>query len=99
MRTTLVYAGIVVGAVLLASAVSHSPAPARGNVAAAITAVVPPGSPLPDPCPSAQPVPPELRLPPTVPPGEPTDIEKTMLRYLYGDDPNNVPSSSPNLYP
>ena len=33
MRTTLVYAGIVVGAVLLASAVSHSPSPARGSVA------------------------------------------------------------------
>ncbi len=100
MRTTLVYAGIVVGAVLLASAVSHSPSPARGSVGAAIADAVPAGSPAPDPCPNAQPVPPELRLPPTVPPGEPTDIEKRMLRYLYGDDPNDVPSSNPSrLYP
>src|SRR6202163_3023699 len=91
MRTTLVYVGIVVGAVLLASAVSYTPAPARGSVALAAHA--------PEPCPNPAPVPDALRLPPTVPPGEPTAIEKNMLRYLYGDDPGHVPSSSPNLYP
>ena len=38
MRTTLVYVGIVLGAVLLASAVSHSPAPARGSGVLAVSA-------------------------------------------------------------
>jgi len=54
-----------------------------------------------DACPHAQPVPAALRLPPPgdIPPGEPTAIEQRMLRYLYGDDPDHVPSNSPNLYP
>jgi hypothetical protein len=52
-----------------------------------------------DPCPHPEPVPPALRLPHTVPPGEPVEIEQRMLRYLYGDDPNHVPSHSPHLYP
>ncbi|HEX3468504.1 MAG TPA: hypothetical protein VHT05_10530 [Candidatus Elarobacter sp.] len=54
-----------------------------------------------DPCRNAEPVPAALRLPPAseIPPGEPTAIERRMLRYLYGDDPNHVPSDSPNLYP
>ncbi|HEY0381430.1 MAG TPA: hypothetical protein VGC72_04470 [Candidatus Elarobacter sp.] len=91
MRTTLVYAGIVVGAVLLASAVSRTPAPARGSVPIAAH--------VSEQCPNPAPVPAALRLPASVPPGEPTAIEKTMLRYLYGDDPDRVPSSSPNLYP
>ncbi len=101
MRTTLVYAGIVVGAVLLAGAVSHSPSPARGGtVSAAIGDVLPTGSPLPDPCPDAAPVPPELQLPATLPPGEPTAVERRMLRYLYGDDPEKVPPSGNTLlYP
>ncbi len=54
---------------------------------------------LADPCPNAQPVPSALRLPAVVPAGEPTAIERRMLRYLYGDDPNRVPSASPDLYP
>src|SRR5947209_3909912 len=91
MRATLVYVGIVLGAVLLASAVSHSPAPARGSSVLAVSAA--------DPCPNPAPVPDALRLPASVPPGEPTAIERKMLRYLYGDDPDRVPSSSPNLYP
>ncbi|HEX3465617.1 MAG TPA: hypothetical protein VHS78_16325 [Candidatus Elarobacter sp.] len=52
-----------------------------------------------EPCPNPQPVPDALRLPATVPPGEPIAIEQRMLRYLYGDDPSHVPSKSKNLYP
>ena len=39
-----------------------------------------------DPCANARPVPAALRLPRTVPPGEPVALEKSMLAYLssYG---------------
>lgn len=37
---------------------------------------------VPNPCPNAQPVPPELRLPTTLPPGEPVEFEKRVLGYL-----------------
>ncbi|MGH9342684.1 MAG: hypothetical protein ACRD19_02835, partial [Terriglobia bacterium] len=35
-----------------------------------------------NPCPNAQPVPPQLRLPRTMPAGEPVELEKRMLAYL-----------------
>ena len=35
-----------------------------------------------NPCPNAQPVPPELRLPATMPAGEPVHLEKRLLAYL-----------------
>lgn len=37
---------------------------------------------IPNPCPDAQPVPQALRLPPNLPPGEPVEFEKKVLRYL-----------------
>jgi hypothetical protein len=37
---------------------------------------------IPDPCPNAQPVPQALRLPATVPAGEPVEFEKQVLHYL-----------------
>jgi len=35
-----------------------------------------------DPCPKAQPVPPELRIPANLPPGEPVEFEQKVLHYL-----------------
>lgn len=37
---------------------------------------------VPNSCPNAQPVPPELRLPPRLPPGEPVEFEKQIRDYL-----------------
>jgi len=37
---------------------------------------------IPNPCPNAQPVPSQLRLPANLPPGEPVDFEKQVLKYL-----------------
>jgi hypothetical protein len=37
---------------------------------------------IPDPCPKAQPVPPELRIPANLPPGEPVEFEQKVLHYL-----------------
>jgi hypothetical protein len=37
---------------------------------------------IPNPCPNAQPVPPQLRLPAQLPPGEPVQFEKQVLKYL-----------------
>ncbi len=73
----------------------------EGTRGAATASDVVPPLPAHDPCPNPKPVPAELRLPPAneIPLGEPTAIEKRMLRYLYGDDPANFPSKSKNLYP
>ena len=35
-----------------------------------------------NPCPNAQPVPPALKLPAFVPPGEPVDLEQRLLKYM-----------------
>jgi len=51
------------------------------------------------PCPYAKPVPPELRLPLHVPPGEPAAIERRMLRYLSGADTNVISTSKKAPYP
>lgn len=39
-------------------------------------------NPIADPCPNAQPIPPQLRLPANLPPGEPVAFEKQVLQYL-----------------
>jgi hypothetical protein len=87
--TILGLAALLVAVVLLG-------ARAVPGVSSSVAELANPGH---EPCAHPQPVPDALRLPPKVPPGEPTAIEKRMLRYLYGDDPDHVPSSSPNLYP
>ena len=73
MRKTLISLAAVAAAVLLAAQATHGSAPANA---------VPIPARLPDPCPYAKPVPDALRLPPRVPPGEPTAIEQKMLAYL-----------------
>jgi mono/diheme cytochrome c family protein len=92
MRVMLLALAILAGAALLGLEATRGAFAAR-DAAAAVARI--------DPCPHPQPVPDALRLPPAaqIPPGEPTAIEQKMLRYLYGDDPNHVPSNSPNLYP
>jgi len=92
MRAMLIALAVLAGAGLLGVAATRGAFAAR-DATAKIAQI--------DPCPRAQPVPDALRLPPPdqIPPGEPTAIEQKMLRYLYGDDPNHVPSNSPNLYP
>ncbi len=70
MRWPVLFAVVLGAAVLCAGGVSQAMHPAPGG----------------NPCANARPVPAELRLPATVPPGEPVAIEKTMLAYLssYG---------------
>jgi hypothetical protein len=45
---------------------------------------------IPNPCPNAQPVPEQLRLPATMPAGEPVDYEKRVLKYLNTLDYRNL---------
>ena len=92
MRALLFALAIVASAALVGFETLRAASPARGATSSVTTT---------DPCPRAQPVPDALRLPPqaAIPPGEPTAIEQRMLRYLYGDDPDHVPSNSPGLYP
>lgn len=37
---------------------------------------------VPNPCPNAQPVPQQLKLPEFIPPGEPVAVERQLLAYL-----------------
>ncbi|HEX8812131.1 MAG TPA: hypothetical protein VF742_09075, partial [Terracidiphilus sp.] len=43
-----------------------------------------------NPCPNAQPVPEELKLPAFIPPGEPVEVEKKLLKYLSTLDYRNL---------
>jgi hypothetical protein len=95
VRAALVFLAVASIAVLAGTASSHAAAPA-----AAIELPLP--ATLPNHCPSAQPVPAPLKVPTVLPPGEPPavqQLETSMLAYLYGIDPNIVPSHSKNLYP
>lgn len=92
MRAMLLALAVIAGAVLLGTQAMRVASAAR--VATVTVTQI-------DPCPRAQPVPAALRLPPPseIPAGEPTAVEQKMLRYLYGDNPDHVPSNSPDLYP
>jgi mono/diheme cytochrome c family protein len=70
MRWPVPFAVVLVVAMLLVGRASQATHPAPGG----------------NPCANARPVPAALRLPATVPPGEPVAIEQTMLGYLstYG---------------
>jgi len=71
MRFTILTSAAIVVAVASGLATSRVPGPPPAVAADAA-----------EPCAHAGPVPDALRLPPTVPPGEPTAIEKRMLAYL-----------------
>lgn len=77
MRSALLACAVAVSAIVLVQEATRGAAPVSPplTLPATLTAST-------DPCPNAQPVPAELRLPRTVPPGEPVAIERTMLSYL-----------------
>ena len=84
MRGTWLALAVVIAAVLLETGVARDAATAQSTVATAphnIGPMLPSPGPIAQ-CPHAQPVPAALKLPAVVPPGEPKDIENTMLAYL-----------------
>lgn len=94
MRVALLSLAVASAAILIGTGARQAAAPAA---ALALPTAIP------DRCPNAKPVPDALKIPTVLPPGEPPSVqalEIRMLTYLYGDDPQNVPSKKPReLYP
>jgi mono/diheme cytochrome c family protein len=74
MRSVLLGLGVVAATIVVAAQFARSPASATPTAFASVG--------VPDPCPHAQPVPAELRLPAQVGPGDPVGLEQRILAYL-----------------